>query len=631
MGDVDSRIKEAIARLTGGRYAVDPLLNAVLCLFVGVWFLKEIFVPSLLNGFANLTFNVAVISLSVLTLANNSPARPQLFAYASQVKDELVSGSDWIILFFLLLFGTEMALVVEWDLPYHFHPGDDEYIVPSMYLSQFDVHQVITNPNRSQNPLYENQHLMYFILGPYFLILRLVGLVSVPADYYFAARVLNVLFAGLILLLTYFSAKAIGGRRAAAVSVLLLVISRQFLNYSLFMRSDIILTLLVLGCFTIYILQDSATVTDYLSIGALLGLATALKPYSLLFLLPFGTYILIESRFLDRPTEFTSKSAAVLAPLILFFQLGRSYHNFYNYTLGGGFHRAVETASSLDPRYPGSQTSLQNLAFTLEFEGWWQGEAFVLLVVLAIGFLLYRHEQRGDVILPVFVLPYFVYMGSRNVISGKFFLVLLPYVSIAGGLFFSRVVSSRLTVNRVAVALLLLACTSQMAFISGAWVNSLTDEDIRVESAEWVRENVEEGSHVSISGRTSWQEPPISGERYAVHRENANTDYLVVLVSDYHRYRYYIENNYTRGEMARYFGEVPTRRLEMTREVFYERDGSVSIDGRRYILVKQFRNNQSLFGMSRSDYRTHPATWDIWAIVNPIEIKIYRRAEVDSG
>jgi len=628
MPDLDAHRAGLRRFATALRRDPDTLVTVVALLLVGTWFLREVFgVLPLGSPRDDLLFNVVVLAAAIAALRVTGAAGDPILGLWRTVRTNVtLRGDPWLLLV-VTLFLLKMLAVVSWDLPYHYHPGDDEYIVPSMYFSRFDISAAITNPNRSQNPLFDNQHLMYYVLTPYYLLLNVGGLLGRVPDYYLAARLLNYGFATLVVVLTYVNAKKLFGRTAAVAAILPLPLTRQFGHYALFMRSDVLLTLLASVLLLAFVVLARTDRQNHVVPGILVGLGTALKPYALVFLLPFGLLVLADLVD-DADYRGAAYRAAQLATgTLVAFHFGRFYHTYLVQGLGAGFLTSIGRASSAHALYPDPGGLLERMAFTVTLLRWWNGvtlTALLLVGLVVLALVVRRRNRLGAVAVLAFVLPLSLVVGAQVVKSGRYWLPILPIALVGLGGAFAHLYERRPPVVKGVVVVLFVASLVQPALITGAWTYTLTQEDHRTQARDWVVEHAEPGSDVSFHSFPSWQKPRIPRDRYDVHVANDETDYLIVTLGSYHRVKYYVEEGYSSERVGR-FVDHPMRAMNVTRQVF---DGgeTLTVNGRRYERVAVFRKDQEFLGYSLDDYHRHPASFDVWGVTHPLPVYVYRPA-----
>jgi len=604
-------------------FRAETLLHTVSLCLIGTWFLRELTGVLPLDPVAELALNSVTLLAALLVVAvRKAPVvlRPSL---APVYRGYRALAARPALVAALAVFVAHVLLIARWDAPYNYHPGADEFVVPSMHLAELDLEAAVSNPNASQNPLFENQHVMYYVLVPFFALLDVVDVLRSTYDFFLAARLLNYAAAVGVVATTHRVAEELYDRRVALLAVGLLLASRQFALYALFVRPDVLLTLVVTALVYCFLRERDRTQFRALLVGALVGLGAAFKPYALAFVLPFA-YLLVTDAVADADvSRLVRESAGLFSAFLVVFHAGRFYHNYATLRFGSGFRTSIDRASTATSLYPDPGGPLQQLAFTFTLHSWWNGLLFAVAAVVGLAYVLATVRRPASRVIALFVVPFVLLMGVQVVQSGRYFLPVLPLVATAVAAAALATYRSDLRIGRVVSVVFVALLVAQMAFVSLAWTNSLTTADPRTQTADWIEANVEEGAHLSYLITTSWQRPRVDESAYRLHPVDGDTEYLVVATSDFHRVRYYAAQNYSEAKMERLM-DRPERKLAVAAQLFDDEPG-LTLDGREYRRVTSFEKTQRFAGVRRNDYHPHPASWDVWAVTNPKELIVYRR------
>lgn len=616
------------------------LFNWVFVLGVIVWLAND------LKGFVNVPGITPVVNFAVLALAaiaiwlNAGRGEKGARSLRALVRETFSWREDKYVVLIIGCFIVAMLSVVSWDLPHAYHPGDDEYVVPSMHMANGRLDTALKNPNLSQNPLQDNQHLMYYVLTPTFFFMKPIGLwlwgaaTDPQAPYFFIARLLNYGLAGLVIFVTYLSSKVLFGRRVALVAAGLLAGSKLLVHYSLYMRSDILLTLFVAILVLLAALALRHGYRNYLLFGALVGLGLALKPYMLVFLAPVVFFLVLD--FIQRPDvkQWFRSSALVFGGMLLLFHLGRFYHNYVVEFFGTGFgHALAHSGGGHYGLYPSVGMDLLNKwVFSGELLSMWTGIPFMGAVVAALIAMVVvgLRGRKSELFLAVTAIPAYFFLASQLVQEGKFFLVVYPLLVVAVAWFCVDLLA-RYTLSRIGGMILLAVVGIQFLYLSGGKLALLREPDVRTVAADWIEQNIDPGSNLSMLGGVGWQLPPVDRQAYGRVAVGPTTDYVVIPSSVYHKVEYFLENpeSYRSSDWAP--RKEPGARVVLITESIRGQSEILQINRERFTLVQVIKKPQLFLGLTYNEHFTHPASWELWGVNNPLPIYIYKRLDPAEG
>lgn len=624
------KIKIAIAKyIFEDLSKIESFFNIIFLLLIGGWFIREL--TGLFDlGNLNFIYNLITLCFALIALRFNKRTKNKAKILAI-LKENFSFKKDFIIIVLIVIFLASALSVLFWDLPYHYHPGDDEYVVPSALMSEGKFSQAINNPNHSQNPKYDNQHLMYYILTPYFFLAKPIANVFYNkgeffySSYFFLARLLNYVLAALVLLINYASAKILFNRKIALFTAVILMLSKLILLHALFMRSDILLTLLASIIFFLFVLRIKLDYINYALLGILVGLGASLKPYSLFFFIPV-LYLLVEdfrikysiSIFLTNLTKFFSW-------LFLMFHFGRFYHNFFVLNLGSGFNQSMDTAGSgFYGLYPTATISfIDKLLFSFRIFYQWNGTMFLLSLLIAIVLIVYNFGKKEFRILFFSWIPFFLYMGNNIVQGGKYLLPIYPLIVISVSTAI-LLINRRKVLKTIFVSSILLLTTLEIFYYFGAEVNSLRQKDNRTAASEFVENNLTSGSKISLIGNISWQKPYINSKTFSLVDVNNNPEYIIVNISEFYSVYYYGKNKHLYLDSDWSPQEPPDNEKINFANQLFDKSKSLTVLDSRYELFQEFAKEQRFLGLTRNDYYQNPASWRVWSVTNPMPIRIYK-------
>jgi hypothetical protein len=600
------------------------------------WLSKEVTglaLPGVLESFVNFSV-VACASLVVVQQLLQRRGRQETDPTVWQeFRLALTPRQDWPVALAIALFLGPLLLVVSWDLPYAYHPGDDEYVVPAMHFANARFETAIENPNLSQNPLDENQQLMYYLLTPVFFALKPLGLALwgdatiATAPYFFLARLLNYLIGCLLLWVTYAVAKMLFNRRSATLAVILLAGSKLVMHYALFMRSDLFLTFLVGIVLLVGAIGLRSSYRNFLLLGVLIGLGTGLKPYMLALFLP--VIFLMGRDHWRQPNwgAWFERSATVLGGFLVAFHLARFYHNYVVQQFGAGFADSLEhSGGGHYGYYPSVGLDLiHRWGFGLELLAMWAGVAVVAAGVSAIIWLLIRRDRLPGLYLLSVILPVAVILGSQLVQEGKFYLIIWPALMVAIGVLLSDLLSDRRRILRLvglAVATVLL---TQSYFLSYGKLWLLQSGDLRAEAAKWITTHIPPGASIAMLGNVGWQDPPIDRSKYENARISPATDYVVIPSSVTAVVQYWLAHPEQFAVSDWLPGNPPGEQRVTMAKAVRDQAPVIEIRQQQFRLVQVISKEQSAFGLPYDEYFDHPASWELWSVNNPMPILIYER------
>lgn len=592
------------------------------------WFVKEIFNIGIQFEF-NFIYNLLVLFIAInAVFLNKNICKQKVFDIA---RNHLSFKKDWLVIFPILFFLVPMMMVVNWDLPYHFHPGDDEYVIPAAYLAQGDFSEALNNPNTSQNPLFDNQHLMYYILTPFFYFFKQFGFsfygehAELFANYFLLARLLNYLFAISIIFLTYLSGKILFDKKTALLAAFVIATGKIFMHFSLFMRSDMILTFFVLLIFLYLALNQKHKYENLILSGAIIGLGLSLKPYMLIFGGLLVIFHAIKKLTNKDFASFFADSAAFSSSLLLFFHFGRFYNHFIHQDLGAGFYNAIEHATTGHyGLFPSADAN--TFFFSFELLSWWMGIVFTIIFILSIFFSIANFKKTEFRLLFAFIVPAYLYFSSNIVQGAKFYLVLLPAISILIAVMLVYFFRLKSIIIKSATIIVIIIFFSQYLFLSLGKISIISkNKDVRVLAENWIIKNIKQYSNIALLGSEKSQFPQIDKNKYLIDKKTSqDTQYLILPKSSFHTLEYYM-NNPKSYDQNDWFPSVPPSETEIETAKNIVSGKILAINGQNFKRIKTIKKEQTFLGLPYDEYFPHPASWELWSVNNPKEIIIYEK------
>ncbi len=339
---------------------------------------------------------------------------------------------------------------------------------------------------------------------------------------YIAARALSALLGVGMVFIVYLITKKIYGRRAGLFSALILTLSAGFVADNHYAKVSALINFL--SVLTVYFcvkaVYNSRFKRDFFIASFLAGLSLATKfnggilvlpliitylydytanhPYGGSSMLYFIKYIkdLICSRIVTYSIGFYFLAFCVAFPAI-FLHTAKYYSgfNFYkqNYFIGNlSFGKRILDLLSGVMGY---------LYKIIDIYG-----IFLFLIVF-FGFLIaLKNKNKGKSLILAVVVPYFFIISNIQVLNypnAKYIILIIPFLSIFGGLFFDRLMESKKIAKGLKYAIL----SSVIVF---SFFHTLSTEmifikdDIRYFATKWIEENVKPGASIEIFSELDW-------------------------------------------------------------------------------------------------------------------------------
>lgn len=326
-----------------------------------------------------------------------------------------------IIIIFLWLAFALRVWGLDFGLPYKFHPDEDKYVdVALAWHTSGQLDLELINP-----PLFT-----YTLLAADWFWLALNPFAATETwltGAYFFARLWSVGLSMLTVCLGYATAKQVAGKKAGLVALILL--SGAFLpaREAHFAVNDSAVTLMVL--ITLYFclrLYHSSRTIDYLLVGLSLGLAAATKLTGGMVLVS----VLLTFALLKKRNYFLMMASFGLAALIF---LLVSLHIFWQLPQ---FIEAINDHLRFGAEgYKGLQMTPGNgWLFYSSVLGWGLGWVMLATFIPALVRIMIR-PVPARLILAIFPVALFVYMGAQKIVFARFLLPVVPALVILTAIF----------------------------------------------------------------------------------------------------------------------------------------------------------------------------------------------------
>ena len=408
-------------------------------------------------------------------------------------------------IFFILLLALVVRLVgISWGLPAVYHIDESTLVRAAMGMRFGDL-----NPHFFDWPsLYK--YLCYFLFA-FFIKLRVPFQIAFgtetmrqllpfwwgsTAPFYLLARLLTAVFDLGSVFLVFLIGRRLYGRRVGLLAALLMALSAAAVHAVHYNRLEIPTTFFLLASFLVSIdIMEKGRWRDYLLAGLFAGFAASTKYNGALIIVS-----LVAAHFLRLPK---------LGPF------GHLLRNIEKLLLSGlaavaGFLLGTPFAV-LDWRTFWSKIPEKGFLWQFGHMGhglnWWKytygpfrQDWGILMLLLFLGGVVHilREWRRRSILLLIFPVFYFVYVGSWGIVRGHYLLPLYPFLAVAAAYFFYSFLWPRL--GQVASIFVLAACLLVP-------VSLIVDEDVsglrgdtRNLARDWVLKNIPPGSRIAIDG-----------------------------------------------------------------------------------------------------------------------------------
>ena len=387
---------------------------------------------------------------------------------------------------------------ITFGLPFQFHQDEPIVVNHALAYGSGDL-----NPHFFAIPPLTS-YLLFFIYGVLFLIGKLIGIwqgtegfvvqfFKDPSIFYIVGR----FFIGVVPSMACIVGTYLLGKRLFRSTLVPLyasaIMAFSFINVinAHYIYTDMLLVMFSLfAVHRLLLLYDSASIKDYLIAGVFIGLAIGVKYNGVLLLFPyFVTHIVATLRRKKPLYEVLFSPAFILGGItsIMVFLLTNPF-------------------LMLD--FSGFSESILKQSGAFWYMGWAHHISYslvqgisIVFVILGIVGLLLIFLRKGDLgkIFVSFPILFYLVLVFRSQPFFRYVLLLVPFLALASAYLIFEVVrsiSDKKTFKKAAtcVAIVLLVPT----FLKS--VNAdilLSSRDTRVEAADWIRENLPEGTAIA--------------------------------------------------------------------------------------------------------------------------------------
>lgn len=379
-----------------------------------------------------------------------------------------------IIIIFLWLAFALRIWGLDFGLPYRFHPDEYKYVDSALgWHTAQNLNLKLINP-----PLYT--YILVIADWFWFALSPFEKTEAWQTGAYFFARLWSVGLSMVTVSLTYTTAKKLADKKAGVVALILL--SGTFLpireaHFAVNDSSVALMTLLTLYfCLRLY---HSTRMVDYLLVGMALGLAAAAKLTGGIVLvsvvLTFGllkkkNYLFMGLSLWGAAITFLLVSAHIFWQLPEFINAVNTHLDF-----GSEGYHGLKMA-------PGS-----GWLFYGSVLGWGMGWGMVAVSTAAVLKNIIR-PASAELILVIFSVVMFMYMGAQKIVFARFLLPIVPVLAILAAVYIVNTLLPRLPRQIPSLLMLgtLLAALLVQPVVTAAWADHLlTMPDTRLLATDW--------------------------------------------------------------------------------------------------------------------------------------------------
>jgi len=407
-------------------------------------------------------------------------------------------------------------------LPYRYHIDETFYVAGALKMaSGFDLPITTHGPN-----------LFYMVLlgeyGIYYVFTRFTGIVSSaaafeqlyrsdPTVFVLLARLTSAISGALTLVPTYLIGKKIHGKGVGIGSAVILGLSFQHIRESHYGTPDVFVGLLVTLCLLFCIaLIENGKMRYYVLCGIMAGLATGTKFTNILLWMPLMvTHFILAWKDSDKTLLDAAKRifSPHLGVMVLMFSLGFAFAypnlvlrplafiEYVRFLIKVGKVGFI-TQFQIEPR-----SAWLYYIYSLS---WGMGWLVVVFMIAGIFSVIIKKQVQGLLII-VFLLIYFIFLGRAPYYASRYLVPLLPLMCVLAALGTKEVVyliskrddKVKALIYVIAFVLLII----QPAAYSIRHNYLLTQTDTRTIAKEWIEDNLPAGTGIAID----WQKhaPPL--------------------------------------------------------------------------------------------------------------------------
>jgi len=459
-----------------------------------------------------------------------------------------------------------------------FHP-DEENIFKS--ISNMNPEKFDFNPH-----FFEYPSFFIYLVAIFLKILSILNLIIVKANLkfyflnpgeigrmYIAGRTLTFLFSVLGCFFLYKTGERLSGKKTAFFSAFILALTPFYIVNSHYLTVDVPMVFWII--FSLYLLSfflnTRKPIWLYLA-GFTIGLASSTKypAVFLWFLIPFVQCI-------EKQSLKKIFSKEILISFLLFIG-GFACTSPYIFLSFPEFKRDLLYQMSVRG-FGDFEVFGRFIAFSKNmFTGLWTGASSLTIIFLAgIIYVIAKRGKTGKFILAGFILSIFPLLLSGGFKFARYYLIVLPFLALAGGTFLSSIFSSRNFKFLKTVVIAGLFITPTLKSFSYSFL--MNRKDARILTAEYISGNIPADSTIVFT-KDPWifEVPPVNLFKYNIK-----------ILSEENLYLAKKDNYLIIGELQ-YFLTYGSRK-------FHERELVKKIKKKGYNLVNIFQNEPEIFGI----------------------------------
>jgi len=318
-----------------------------------------------------------------------------------------------------------------------------------------------------------------------------------PKNFYLIDRFITIFFGTLTIYVVYRIAEKLFDKETAIISSLFLSFAYLHVRESHFGVTDVFMTFLViLTIFYILKSYKDSTITNYIRAGLFGGLAMSTKYNALLVIVPmfivhhFNT-VSKRSKFLDKKVIF----------FVIIFIIG--------FLIGTPF--AILDFKQFTSDFLYEMKHLSKGHDIILGIGWWYHLRFSLFYGLGwtlffaslagISTFMIKRDIKKTFILLSFPLIYYILIGRGYTVFVRYAIPLIPFLCITAAVFVNYITNKIFSKHKNYLAWSLGILIVIPSLINIIQFNTLlTKKDNRVIVAEWIKENIHQGSSVCQFG-----------------------------------------------------------------------------------------------------------------------------------
>jgi len=288
---------------------------------------------------------------------------------------------------------------------------------------------------------------------------------SDPSIYYWALRTLSIVLIMSVLRLTYLTAKQIGGKEPAYLTLVLCISSIYVGSVSWEVGSYALALFFLLGATYIYFTRDEVTPIHAAWIGLCIGLAATAKLNFALFALPFGCFLIRRYSLKSRQISYFI-CFGLVGSVLIWRHLISDPQAFWFWNID--FHYLVNVYRNLDAQDSLNRIASETLRFVIQM---W------LAIGLSIaGLIAWRHspDRRQQYELVVLALVSYIGAVIPKYLATQYLAPLAVYLCILGPISFSQIKRIQTQKQSIILTVLLLSCLPFFA-INALTFRSLSD------------------------------------------------------------------------------------------------------------------------------------------------------------